>query len=130
MYILWSEFAGHGLCDCTQPELGRSECGETLAAANAGSGAREEHGPAAALGHVARRLSPDQKSGVAGKFPGLEEELLSRFEKRLVDVGAGVKEADLDRSNFTFNTCKQAFDFIFLSGIHAESMSFGTGGEE
>src|SRR5579883_979533 len=74
-----------------------------------------------------RRLPPDQKACVAGELPGLEEQLLGGLEQRLVDVRAGVEQADLDRSDLVLDAGEQRLDFRLLPRIDAESVGLVLG---
>src|SRR6185437_5950723 len=75
-----------------------------------------------------RRLAADQEAGVTGKLPCLEEQLFRGLDQRLVDVGAGVEQADLDRSDLAFNASEDVLDLLFVTRIHTESIGFLTFG--
>ena len=115
------EFAGHRLRHRAKPEFGRRKCRKTLAATQARGRAGKEDGAAPARNHVARRLAADQESGVAGKFPRLEEQFFGGFDERLVDVRSGVEQADLDRPDALFDFGEQFLDLGLLTGVDAEN---------
>ena len=113
-----------------RPNFADGEGGKALAAAHAGGRAGEQDGAAAARHHDARRLAADQEAGVAGELPGLEEQLFGGLEQRLVDVRAGVEQADLDRSDLLFDAGEQVLNLGLLTGVDAERMDLLTGGLE
>jgi hypothetical protein len=74
--------------------------------------------------HVFCRFASDQKSAVAGKFPGLEEQLLGGVEQWLVDVGSGVVEAYLDGTDFLLDLFEHGLYVGFLARIDTDGMDF------
>src|SRR4030088_157321 len=76
----------------------------------------------ASLEHVAGSLAADEKPGITGQFPGLEEQFFGGLQHRFFDVGACVEEADFDRSDGFLDIGEQILNLSLLAGIDAEGM--------
>ena len=126
--VLGTKFAGHGLSDRAQAELGGSKCRKSFPAAHACRRAGEENGATAAGEHVFRGFAADEETAVTRKLPCLEEQLFGGLQQGLVDVRTRIVERDFDRADLFLDLREQSLHIGFLSGVHAHGvnlMAFG-----
>src|ERR1700733_5331001 len=124
MNVFRSQFPRGRLRQRAETELRRRKCRKTTTATNARGGTGEQDGAAAALEHVMRRLTADQKSCEAGQLPGLEKQGSGGLQQRFLDVRARVEKTDRDRPDRVFDRRKEILDLGFLPRIDAECMNF------
>ncbi len=68
--------------------------------------------------HQPRRLARSQKPGIAGHLPDLAENPLSGLDKREIDVGANIEDADLERRGGV-GLAQELGDPVLLAGVDA-----------
>ena len=117
MDVSWSEFAGHGLCECTQSKLGACECRITYSASQAGGCAGEENCTPLPWHHVVRGFATCKESGETGHLPDFGEYSCSRVADREVNVATDVEHTDFDRSDILFNFREEIRYLLFFARV-------------
>ena len=116
----WSEFAGHRLGHRAKPEFCRGECRKPTPPRTLAVAPVKRIVPRPRGSHVARRLTADQKSAIAGKFPCLEEQLSVVSSSGLLTFDPALnRQTSIGPISFS-TSCEHCLDFGFLTGIDAE----------
>src|SRR5581483_5857316 len=76
--------------------------------------------------HEPGRLTAGQKAGIAGHFPDLAENPLSRFQNREVDVRADVEDANFQRRMLVC-IVQEGDDLVFLASVERTGVNLSTG---